>query len=151
MLCLINLGLQLLGLGHLGAETFDINILFIKTSNPALCRQKEFVLNLKVVYKWCSLIDPFPANHCLAFSNSRPFSVLSILTIPLDKCYVKSFENINTWIKVKLYCLKNVFFWGGKKLLLETKIRFWKKKGFLKKKNSEKNFFLPRAPKSPGA
>ena len=26
-------------------------VTFIKTSNPALCQQKEFVLNLKVVHK----------------------------------------------------------------------------------------------------
>ena len=53
---------------------FFNNIAFIKTSNPALCRQKEFVLNLKVVHKWHSLINPFPANHCLAFSYSGFFS-----------------------------------------------------------------------------
>ena len=32
---------------HLSA--FEVT--FIKTSNPALCRQKEFVLNLKVVHE----------------------------------------------------------------------------------------------------
>ena len=30
---------------------FFNNVTFIKTSNPALCRQKEFVLNLKVGHK----------------------------------------------------------------------------------------------------
>ena len=30
---------------------FFNNVTFIKTSNPALCRQKENVLNLKVVHK----------------------------------------------------------------------------------------------------
>ena len=31
--------------------TFFNNVTFIKTSNPALCRQKEVILNLKVVHK----------------------------------------------------------------------------------------------------
>ena len=34
---------------------------------------------------------------------------LSILAIPLDMCQMKSFENINILIKVKLFCLKNLF------------------------------------------
>ena len=46
--------------------------------------------------------------------------------IPLDKCQMKSFENINILIKVKLFCLKNVLF-------LEKKLLFEKKKGFMKK------------------
>ena len=48
-------------------------VTFIKPSNPTLCRQKEFVLNLKVVHKCRSIIDPFPANHCSAFFYSRSF------------------------------------------------------------------------------
>ena len=48
---------------------FFNNVTLIKTSHPALCRQIKFVLNLKVVHKRRSLIDPFPANHCLAFSS----------------------------------------------------------------------------------
>ena len=61
--------------------------LFIETSNPTFCRQKEFILNLKVVHKGRSLIDPFPANHCSA-------PALSIRTILLDKYQMKSFKNI---------------------------------------------------------
>ena len=53
---------------------FFNNITNIKTSNPTLCQQKEFVLNLKVVHKWRSLIDTFPANHCSASSYSLSFS-----------------------------------------------------------------------------
>ena len=54
------------------------------------------------------------------------FSKLSILTILLDKCQMKSFENINILIKVKLFCLKNVFFWKAfiwKKYILKNKIK----------------------------
>ena len=67
---------------------------------------------------------------------------------------MKSFQNINILIKVKLFCLKN-----GKKLLFERKMRFRKqkiKKLVLKKTtlSYEKNFgnlVLPVAHKSPGA
>ena len=55
---------------HLSA--FEVT--FIKTSNPALRRQKEFVCSLKIVHKRRSLIDPFSANHCSAFFYSRSFS-----------------------------------------------------------------------------
>ena len=40
---------------------------FIKTSNPAFCRQKEFVYSLKIVHKWRFLIGHFPADHGSAF------------------------------------------------------------------------------------
>ena len=53
---------------------FFNNVTFIKTSNPILSQQKEFVFNLKVVQKWRFLIDPFPANYCLALSYRRSFS-----------------------------------------------------------------------------
>ena len=53
-------------------STFEVT--FIKTSNQAICWQKEFVCSLNIVHKWCSLIDPFPANHCSAFFYSCSFS-----------------------------------------------------------------------------
>ena len=87
---------------------FFNNVTLIKTSHPALCRQIKFVLNLKVVHKRRSLIDPFPANHC-------PLPPLSILMIPLDKCQIKSFNDNNILIKVELFCLKNL-------LLLEKEL-----------------------------
>ena len=37
------------------------------------------------------------------FPTAAPFPVLSILTIPLDKCQMKSFENINILIEVQLF------------------------------------------------
>ena len=46
---------------------FALEATFIKTSNPALCRQKEFVYSLKIVHWWRFLIGPFPANHGSAF------------------------------------------------------------------------------------
>ena len=52
------------------------------------------------------------------FPIAAPFPALSILTIPLDKCQMKSFENINILIKVELFL-------GGKKL-----IYIWKKNTF---------------------
>ena len=47
------------------------------------------------------------------------FPVLSILTILLDKCQLKSYGDINSLIKVKFLCLKNVF--SEKKLSFEKK------------------------------
>ena len=41
---------------------------FFKTSNPALCQQKEFMYSLKIVQKWRSIIGLFLANHSLGFS-----------------------------------------------------------------------------------
>ena len=49
---------------------------------------------------------------------AAPFPALSILTIPIDKCQIENFENISILIKVKFFCLKNVF------------VSFWKK-GFI--------------------
>ena len=40
------------------------------------------------------------------FSTAVPFPALSILIILLDKCQIKSFENINNLIQAKLFCLK---------------------------------------------
>ena len=92
------------------------------------------------------------------FTIATSFLALSLLTILLDKRQMKSFKNINISIKVKLFCVKNVFFcFFWKKVLFENtflkennktffvlilceeKIFFWKK-----------NFF-PLAHRSPGA
>ena len=56
------------------------------------------------------LIDPFPANHYSAFPIGTSFYALSILTIFLDKCHMKSVKNVNILMKVKLFCLKKIFF-----------------------------------------
>ena len=102
------------------------NVTFIKTSNRAFCWQKEFVLNL---HKWCTFIDPFTANHCSLFLIAAPFLALSILMIFLDKCQMKSFENINLLIKLyTTFCLKNFFF--EKSFYLKEKYIF-KNKNFL--------------------
>ena len=44
------------------------------------------------------------------FPITAPFPALSILTIPLDKCQMKSTENINILDEIILFCLKNFFF-----------------------------------------
>ena len=98
--------------------------------------------SLQIVHKWCCLTDPFPANHCSAFFNSAPFPALSILTIFLDKCQMKSLEDINILIRVKLFCLKNSFF--EKKKILKIKMNperffFWKENFCM-----DKNFFLEK-------
>ena len=85
---------------------------------------------------------------------------------------MKSFEDMNILIKVKLICLNKRFFW--KKVLFEKKKVFENKNMFLKKlkknrflkktvilkvfffenfcgKNFWKKKLLPPAPKSPGA
>ena len=48
-------------------------------------------------------------------------ALLFILTIPLDKYQIKSFENINILIKVKLFCLKNFFLLKKKNCSLKQK------------------------------
>ena len=87
---------------HLSA--FEVT--FIKTSNLALCRQKELVYSWRIVHKWRSLIGTLPGNHYWLFSIAASFPATSILTILLDKCYLKSFEDIIVLIKMKLFCLK---------------------------------------------
>ena len=82
---------------------FFNNVTFIETSYPALCRQKEFVLNLKVAHKCRSFINPFPVNHARLFPIAASFPALSILTISVDKCQSKSSENVNILIKVILF------------------------------------------------
>ena len=62
-----------------GRSPFHLSALeytFIKTSNPALCRQKEFVYSLKIVHLRGSFIGFFSANHSLAFSNKLPLIFL---------------------------------------------------------------------------
>ena len=44
------------------------------------------------------------------FPIAATFLALSIRIIALDKCQMKSFENINIFIKVLVFCLKNVLF-----------------------------------------
>ena len=129
-------------------------VTFIKTSNFALCRQKEFVYSLNIVHKQRSLIDPFSPR---LFSIAAPLRALSILTNFFDKCQMKSIEDINVLIKVKLFCWKNLLFW--KKFLFERKFKkscffekktvlFESKEFFLEKNIGKfgKNFFLPPAP-----
>ena len=54
------------------------------------------------------------------FPIAASFPTLSILTIPLDTCQMKSFENINILIKVTLFRLKNFFFSEKRFYLKET-------------------------------
>ena len=44
---------------------FFNTVTFIKTSNSALCQQKEFVLNLKVVYAQMTPYDQSFSSHLL--------------------------------------------------------------------------------------
>ena len=122
------------------------NVKFSKPTSSEL-RQELLKLNsLKVVHKSRSLSNPFPANHCSVFPIATPFPALSILTILLDKHQIKTFENINILIKVKLFVGKSFFSkkllfekrlsFGRKKMFLGRKTFFYRKKGFL-----EKNFF----------
>ena len=89
-----------------GRSPFHLSALeatFIKTSNPKLCRQKEFVYNLKIFacFRWVvNLLRTVSLSRPLVLCQSQlgsfykysAFSVLSILTILLDKCQTKSFE-----------------------------------------------------------
>ena len=108
------------------------------------------------------------------------FSALSILTILRDKQLMKSFENINILIKVKLFCWKKFFFqksfylkkdchlkekkfYLGRRTFLKSFLKkktfFWKKTCFCEKNFFLKKFlkifmkkmFLPLVPKSLGA
>ena len=56
-----------------------------------------------------TLTDPFPANRYSSFPIGTPFYALFILTIFLDKCHMKSVENINILMNVKLFCWKKIF------------------------------------------
>ena len=98
-------------------------VTFIKTSNPTLCQQKEFVYSLKIAHKQCSLIDPFPTKPITTrlFSRAATFPALSILTIFLDKCQMISFKDI----KSTTFLFEKRLFW--KRLLFENKYMFKKK------------------------
>ena len=86
------------------------------------------------------------------FPIATAFPALSILTIPLDKCQIKSFENISILIEVILFCLKNFFLKKAfirkkntflkKKLLFETKKFLFGKSTFFLQKILKKNFFF---------
>ena len=88
------------------------------------------------------------------FPIATPFPTLSILTILLDKQLMKSFENINILIKVKLFCWKKFLFEDS----FERRKIFWEEKRFFVEKVFwKKTFFfvffwkkivLPLAPKS---
>ena len=78
-----------------------------------------------------SLIDPFPANHCSTFFYSHSFSCALYSEILLDKCHMKSFEDINILIKNESFLFEKCLLW--KKLLFEKRL-------FLKKK-LKKSFF----------
>ena len=117
---------------------FAFEVTFIETSNSALCRQKECMYSLKYTNDIISLIL-FQLITAHFFSIAAPFFAFSILTILLDKYQMKSVENVNILVKIKLCCLKN-FFFVWKKLLFEKKHVFEKischvfeKKMFLKK------------------
>ena len=75
------------------------------------------------------------------FSIAAPLPALSILTIFQDKCQMKRFEDINILIKVKLFCLKTLFFLEKsfclKKKFLKRKLKklLFRKKSYLKQKN----------------
>ena len=90
------------------------------------------------------LIDPFSVNYCSVFSIAAPLAVLSILTISFDKCQLISLEDTIILIKVKLFCLKNLFF---------RKSFYLKKQNAFENKNTvfKKQFFSLLAPKSTGA
>ena len=66
------------------------------------------------------------------FPIVTPFPALSILTILLDKQLMKSFENINILIKVKLFCWKKLMF--QKSFYLKKDCHLKEKKRFLKEK-----------------
>ena len=85
------------------------------------------------------------------FPIAIPFPALSVLTILLDKQLMKSFENINILIKVKLFVGKSFFFqksfylkkechlkekkfFGKKNFFSEKKLVFVKKKNFIEAK-----------------
>ena len=87
---------------HSPIHLFAFEATFIKTSNPILCRQKEFIYSLKnlhvsavfvtATYSFAVMPISFSANHRLAPINTWAFSVLSILAIFIEKCQTKSFE-----------------------------------------------------------
>ena len=99
---------------HLSAFEFT----FVKTSNPALRRQKEFLYSLKVLHNIDAFrLILFSPNTARFFSTVASFPALSILTILLDKCQMKSFQNID--VKVNFFVWNTFFF--GKNFFFEKK------------------------------
>ena len=72
-----------------------------KLYTNSFCRQRAGVRSFDESY--------FPANHGSAFSCKQPphFPALSILTILLDKCQTKNFEDINILIKAETFLQKS--------------------------------------------
>ena len=128
---------------HLSA--FEVT--FIKISNPALSWQKEFLYSLKVVHKWRSLSNPFPANHCSAFSYSHSFSCTlysddsSWQTTDEKLRKYQHFNQSKTCLLEKVFIWKKTVIWK-KKFFLGRKPFFCGKKSFLEKFFWKKNFFL---------
>ena len=96
-----------------GCSPFHLSALeaiFIKT-NPALCRQKRIQVQLKD----CTLMAlshwSFSSQSQLSFFLYAHFPALSVLTILLDKCQMKNFEDVNILIKAILkFCITNQLF-----------------------------------------
>ena len=93
------------------------------------------VLTYMYIFSQISAIFFQPITSRL-FPIAIPFPALSILTILLDKQLMKSFENINILIKVKVFCWKKFFFFQKSFYLkkdchLQKKIFFGKKNVFL--------------------
>ena len=88
------------------------------------------------------LLQPITAR---LFPIAAPFPALSILTIPLDKCQMKSFETIIIFYQSKTFLFEKRSFFG-KKLLFERKTHLGKKIFlFFLNKKLEKNFFTSGA------
>ena len=100
---------------------------------PSICFWSHFYQSFK----------PRPLLTKRIFPTAIPFPALSILTILFDKQLMKSFENINILIKVKLLIkvLEKVF---EKRLSCERKKIFWEEKRFFVEKNAflEKKLFF---------
>ena len=99
---------------------------FIKTFNPTLCRQKEFVYSLKIVIMTLSCWSFFSQSRLDFFLKiAAPFPALSILTILIDYCHTKScFEAMNILIKP---FSSSVLGWSEKNFFLEIqKSVLWK-------------------------
>ena len=76
----------------------------------------------------------FQPNTARLFPVAIPFPALSILTILLDKQLMKSFENNNILIKVKLFCWKKFFFQKSFYLKKDCHLKekfFWEEKRIL--------------------
>ena len=84
-------------------------VTFIKTSNPSSAdKNNSFAPERLYTHDALSLILFSPITDRLFSINTR-FPALSILSIFLDKCQMKSFEDIDISIKVKVFRLKTFF------------------------------------------